>query len=51
MTADAEYVAIFAPFVELKYLAGEGGTIDGDAEQTLNPGELGQIVTAVPDKG
>ena len=51
VTADAEYVAIFAPFVELKYLAGEGGTIDGDAEQTLNPGELGQIVTAVPDKG
>lgn len=51
VTRDVEYKALFAPLVQLEYLAEEGGTIEGEAKQTLNPGELGEIVTAVPNKG
>jgi hypothetical protein len=51
VTADVTYTALFVPLVQIEYQAGEGGTVSGAAIQTLIPGEIGEIVTAVPQKG
>ena len=39
------------PIYTLTYSAGEGGSIEGNLNQTVNPGENGTMVTAVPDDG
>ena len=38
-------------FCKVVYIAGEGGTIDGIAEQEIRCGEDATTVIAVPDKG
>ena len=38
-------------YYELNYTAGEGGTIEGYANQTIQQGTSGFSVTAVPDEG
>lgn len=51
VTGKATYQALFLPKKVLHYIAAEGGSIEGRAEQYLNPGSYGAVVRAVPDKG
>lgn len=51
VTANAEYVAIFAPMITIEYSVTEGGTISGNSVQTLIPGAGGEYVTAKPKPG
>jgi hypothetical protein len=40
-----------AKFYKVTYLSGEGGYIDGQAEQTVESGKDGLTIVAVPDEG
>lgn len=51
--SDKSVTAKFAPleYYTLSYTAGEGGHIEGEAEQSLSKDEIGTYVTAVAEKG
>jgi len=54
VTGDISVTANFAPIVvpyTLSYTAGPGGSIVGTASQTIDSGDNGTAVTAVPDSG
>lgn len=52
IVADVTVTAEFAiNTYNLRYQAGSGGSISGDADQTINHGMSGTPVTAVPDSG
>ena len=52
VTANVYVTALFAiDTYSLTYLAGDGGTIDGNANQTINYGDNGSQVTATPNTG
>ncbi len=48
---NAEYTALFGKLMTITYIAGEGGSINGEKQQQLVPGSAGSYVTAVPQKG
>ncbi len=51
--SDKSVTAQFVPleYYTLSYTAGEGGHIEGEAEQSLSKDEIGTYVTAVAEKG
>lgn len=51
VTADLSVTANFARTFTLTYTAGTGGTITGDASQTVDQGGNGTTVTATPNVG
>ncbi len=50
-SADITYVAMFTNEVSVKYEAGEGGKIDGEASQSVIIGDFSKTVTAIADEG
>jgi hypothetical protein len=52
VTSDATYTALFdIPIYELRYVAGVGGSVSGQAVQLVGEGARGTTVTAFPDAG
>jgi len=46
-----QWQPIVTDYFTLNFVAGEGGTVDGETYQVVFPGESSSAVTAVPDEG